>query len=107
MTAATSSPIIADTDELIAAATADAATCTVSNSIHCYFHFPPLLNRCSFFGMIPQLSYLEEKFKEATGRMMEAEQRVKEEVINGNKFADENDVLRQRCALFLSQLDAV
>ena len=43
-----------------------------------------------------QLSVLEERFKEATTRMVEAEQRVKSEVVNCNKFADENDMLRRR-----------
>ena len=39
---------------------------------------------------------LEDRFKEATERIVSAEQRVKTEIVNGSKFADENDLLRKR-----------
>jgi hypothetical protein len=40
---------------------------------------------------------LESRFKEAAARMVEAERRVKAEIMNGSKFADENELLRKRC----------
>jgi hypothetical protein len=57
-------------------------------------HTPPPRACCGV--PLGQLCMLEDRFKEATERIVSAEQRVKTEIVNGSKFADENDLLRKR-----------